>query len=183
MSSAVKGFTLIELMMTLSLAAIIMSIAVPSYMTFTQNSKITAQVNNLVTAINVARGEAAKRGTRVALCRSINPAASSPSCGGNDYTWTTGWLVYAVGDNRSTPLYDSSKDMLIATGLSKGGVNIKTAGGANRNLEFLPDGTTNESGSTAYFAVCDERGASHGKLVTVLPTGRPSTANATDCTP
>ena len=183
MSNAVKGFTLMELMVTLSLAAILMSIAVPSYRTFSQNSRITSQVNNLVTAINMARGEAAKRGTRVALCRSASPGASSPACGGTAYTWSTGWLVYAVGDSRSTPLYDSSIDSLIATGLSKDGVAIKTSGAANQNLEFMPDGTTNENSVTAYFAFCDSRGVDRGKLVTVLPTGRPSTTAATDCTP
>ena len=162
-----------------------MSFAVPSYMTFSQNSKKTAQVNNLVTAINIARGEASKRGTRVVLCRSANPEATSPSCGGTTNTWSTGWLVYTVSDaSRSVPVYDTGEgDVLIATGLSKGGVYIKTAGGADRNLEFLPDGTTNEGGSTAYFAFCDDRGFSHGKLVTVKPTGRPSTGDATDCTP
>ena len=187
MGNAVKGFTLIELMMTLSIAAILLTVAVPSYITFTKNSRITAQTNKLVSAISMARGEASKRGTRVVMCRSDEVGEADPDCSGNGGTsrdWSNGWLLFAVGTNRVTPLYDPSKDdVLIGQFESESNVFIKTASANDKNLEFNPDGTTNESGSTAKFAICDDRGTSKGKLIQVSPVGRPTSADADTCSP
>jgi len=183
-SNAVKGFTLMEMMMTLSIAAILMSIAVPSYNTFAKNSRITAQTNKIIASVALARGEAAKRGTRVALCRSAQVGNADPDCGGTAQNWSTGWLVYSVGDSRTTPLYDPSKgDVLLGQFSAETGVTIKTVSANNQNLEFNADGTTNESNQTAYFAVCDDRGVSKGNLVSVVPTGRASSSDATSCAP
>jgi len=187
MSSAVKGFTLIELMMTLSIAAILLTVAVPSYITFTKNSRLTAQTNKVIAAVSLARGEASKRGTRVVLCRSDEVGQADPDCSGSSGTskdWSNGWLVFAVGTSRSTPLYDPGQnDVLIAQFEAEDNVVIKTVSANDKNLEFNPDGTTNESGSTAKFAVCDDRGVSKGKLVEVSPVGRPVSGDATTCTP
>jgi type IV fimbrial biogenesis protein FimT len=186
MSNAVKGFTLIELMMTLSIAAILLTIAVPSYVTFTKNSRLTAQANDLITSIHVARGEAARRGVKTAICRSGDATATNPTCGGSNYDYSSGWLVFSVADNRSgTPVYDTSKgDELLALGKPSSGVTVYSAGGANVNLEFNPDGSLNEGGASAEFSICDDRGASHGKSITILATGRPSLSDGTDdCTP
>ena len=187
MSSAVKGFTLIELMMTLAIAAILLTVAVPSYITFTKNSRITAQANKVATAISLARGEASKRGSRVVLCRSNEVGSADPDCSGNSGTskdWSNGWLVFAVGTNRSTPLYDPSKDdVLIAQFEAENNVVIKTVSANDKNLEFNPDGTTNEDGNTAKFAICDDRGTSKGKLIEVSPVGRPVSGDADSCSP
>ena len=187
MSNAVKGFTLIELMMTLSIAAILLTVAVPSYVTFTKNSRLTATTNKVVTAISLARGEASKRGTRVVLCRSNDVGKVDPDCSGASGTardWSNGWLVFAVGTSRATPLYDPSKnDVLLAQFEAENNVFIKTVSANDKNLEFNPDGTTNESGSTAQFAVCDDRGVSKGKLVQITPVGRATTDDATTCSP
>lgn len=87
---SINGFTLIELMVTIALAALLMMVAVPSFTTFQRNAELTATTNKLVAAINAARGEAMKRGLYAMVV---------PTDGAN---WSTGWVVF-VGPNVSRP--------------------------------------------------------------------------------
>ena len=77
-----RGFTIPELIITMGVAAIILSTAVPSVSTTIKNNRLATQVNHIITDLHFARSEAAKRDVRVILCRSSNPNASSPSCMG-----------------------------------------------------------------------------------------------------
>lgn len=179
------GFTLIELMMTLAIAAILLTVAVPSFVSMTKNNKLSSHVNSLISHVHFARVEASKRSTRVILCRTADPTAASPTCGGTDYDWSNGWLVYALGDttDRSNPyLYDHNKDTLLLLGEGRSGVTIKSNDVASNILEFNNDGSTTAGGS-GLFAFCDDRGESYGKQIEVLPTGRAQVGSTIDCTP
>jgi len=89
-----QAFTLVELMIVLGVAAILATMAAPAFWNMIQNQRATTQANELVTAVNLARSEAVKRGERVELCASADPDAGS--CGGSD--WTAGWVVRLDGD-------------------------------------------------------------------------------------
>lgn len=166
------GFTLIELLVTISLAMIVLSIGIPSFSSFIKNGRVTSYTNSLVTDVNYARGEAVTRGKTVILCRSANASSNNPSCGGSTSNWSTGWLVFVSGDNNS--VYDAGTDTLLrATAETQGSVTVKTNTTSNTDLIYKADGTTDMSGGTAIFAICDDRGAGHGNQLQVSPTGRP----------
>jgi type IV fimbrial biogenesis protein FimT len=178
----IAGFTLVELMVTLAIATIVMTTAVPSFSTMIKNNSLATQTNSLVTDINLARSEAVKRGTRVILCRSADPNAATPACGGGANTWTTGWLVFASGDANNT--YTAGIDTLIRIGKPTGSsITIKTNSTSNNNLEYNSNGTTNEGGGTAIFAVCDDRDESYGRQIQVDPRGRPRLITGTTADP
>jgi len=82
-----RGFTLMELMITVAVMAILLTAALPNFRTALQNNRLTAQANELITAMQFARSEALKRGFPVELCSSSDGAV----CGGD---WNEGWLVY-----------------------------------------------------------------------------------------
>ena len=180
-SNAVQGFTLIEMMMVLSIAAILLTVAVPSYMTFTKNSRITSQINEISVAINSARSEAAKTGVRTVVCQSDDPLKSSPSCGGTAKDWSKGWFVFIDADGDGA--YDGAPDEYVVTkAVPELGVDVFTSNNISSAITFLPDGSKSNTGESI-FAVCDERGKDKGKQITVASTGRPNVNTAASCTP
>ena len=81
------GFTLIELMVTIALMAILLGIAIPSFNNATLNSKLRSYAYALSNSATLARGEAIKRNAPVILCVS----SSGTSCGTG--SWEQGWIV------------------------------------------------------------------------------------------
>lgn len=82
-----QAFTLIELMVTLAVMAIVMAVAIPSFNRQIQNNRSLAIGETFVTALNYARSEAVKRGNPVTLCASDNEQD------GCSTDWSKGWLV------------------------------------------------------------------------------------------
>jgi type IV fimbrial biogenesis protein FimT len=85
-----RGFTLIELMITIFIGALLLAIAVPSFQSTIASNRLATQTNDLVGALNYARSEAITRNTRVRLCRAANE--TSTTCAGSVAIWAA-WIV------------------------------------------------------------------------------------------
>ena len=155
---AQQGFTLIELMVTISVLAILLMIAVPSFNDATLGSKLSAYANNLVASAHLARSEAIKRNTAVTLCVSSNGA--SCASGG----WEQGWIAL------STDGTIIQRQQALPAGL-------KITGGAN-SLAFQPSGV---GATTATFTVCRATPTVGGqeRVVSISATGRPGVEKTT----
>ena len=169
-----RGFTLPELLITLGVIAIALSTAVPGVSSMIKNNALANQLNTLVTNIHYARAEAVKRDVRVILCRSASPNATTPSCGGDTRIWESGYIVFADDGNNSNSVYNAGTDTLLIRGQpASSGIKMRTNWTWNNNLMFSPDGSTDESGSTAVMALCDDRGTTNGRMIQVAANGVP----------
>ncbi|MES9904785.1 MAG: GspH/FimT family pseudopilin [Sedimenticola sp.] len=93
MKKKTTGFTLVELMVTIAVAAILLTIAVPSFRYLIANNRATTQANALFSAFSVARTEAINRGSNVTVCPKSTASASNTTCGTNT-SWVNGWHVF-----------------------------------------------------------------------------------------
>jgi type IV fimbrial biogenesis protein FimT len=84
---ASRGFSMIELLVTVTLIAVLLGIAMPSFKGSRLNTVLRTSANNLLAGTHLARAEAIKRNTTVRLCVSAN----GTSCGTGD--WNQGWIV------------------------------------------------------------------------------------------
>jgi prepilin-type N-terminal cleavage/methylation domain-containing protein len=168
-----RGFTIPELMITLGIVAIVLTTAVPSISTTIRNSRLSTHLNSVVMDIHFARSESAKRDVRVIMCRSMNPNATVPSCGGSTKIWTSGYIIFADDGNNTNNWYNAGTDTLLRRGqTAAASVNMRTNWTWNNTLEFNPNGSTNEGG-TAYMSICDNRGSDYGKQIMVARNGIP----------
>lgn len=114
------GFTLIELMITVAVGAILLGVAVPSFFSIIQNNRATAQANDLLSSINIARSEAVKRGATTTVCVSSDQATCT---GGTN--WAQGWLVWS--DTNGNGSLNSPAEIIKAREALTGGTTL-TAG-------------------------------------------------------
>ena len=89
LSRRVRGFTLIELMVSVSILAVLLAIAAPSFEAMIASSRLTAASNDLIAALAQARSNAIKVGNRVTVCMSSN-GTSCATTGG----WEQGWIAF-----------------------------------------------------------------------------------------
>jgi len=96
-----RGFTLIELLVILTISAILVAMAVPSFQAMIRTNRISGASNSMLSALDLARSEAIRRGANVVICRSVNSEAVNPACssgasgGFNGDDWAAGWIVFA----------------------------------------------------------------------------------------
>ena len=172
------GFTLVELMVTLFIAAILITVAVPSFTTTIQNNRVTAQINDFVSTLNFARTEAIKRGARVTVCKS----GDASNCDTSTTGWEQGWIVFVDTDADNT--HDGGEDVLLTSkGLAAGNSLTGDSGSNVKNfVSYKPSGKTTfpVNGGEVELIMCDSRNNdSVTKAISVAPTGRVSTIPAT----
>ena len=167
-----RGFSLLELMFTLAVASILVTVGVPGFVDIVRNNRAAANANEMVTALSIARSEAIRRGARVSICRSADQAA----CAG---TWTDGWIVFVDGaatDSTSPPVV--SEVLRVWQGPSG-----DAAVNASANfVRFLPRGNIFAPGATpvTFEIEFDTCNGLQGRTVSINPVGRTS-VERTDC--
>ena len=145
-----SGFTLIEMMVVLVIAAILLAVGVPSFRTLIQNQRMTTTVNEFFAAAALTRSEALQRGVQVRMV----PADAD----GSD--WQQGWIVFVDANDNKRP--DSDETVIFTHGPVTNGLGINSnIGSAPMFIGFSETGRirmpANQSGGTISFALGDQR--------------------------
>jgi type IV fimbrial biogenesis protein FimT len=173
MRKAQSGFTLLELMLVVTLAGLLLGFGVPAMGNFFRNARITSAANDVMAALHFTRSEAIKRRQAVTLCTSANPLAANPTCAASPLL--TGWIAF-VDLNQS-----GQRDAGEAVLLQREPIPATITARASANpfsVTYLLNGFALNA-NVAQLVLCDERGnvpsggqlsAARGILVAV--TGR-----------
>lgn len=166
-----SGFTLIELMITVAIIAIVLTIAVPSFQQVIMNNRMATQANDLLGSMNLARSEAVKRGQRVALCKTADPFAATPACTTSG-AWGQGWLIFVDSDNDAL----SAGEVLLKVHESISPSTLSGDTNVANYLSYAADGTTRLAASNAFqsgtLTLCPGTSGMTGRSIVVNAAGR-----------
>jgi len=124
---ASRGFTLIELIITIALVAVILGIGVPSLTSMLRDNAIVAITNELVADLQFARSEAIKRNQPVAICRAN---AALDGCVA-DASWENGWIVFPESAGAANGTLDAGETVIRThNGVTAGDATIRVPGNA-----------------------------------------------------
>lgn len=148
-----RGFTMVELLITLAVSAILLSIAVPSFTDMVQNNRLTTQANQFIIALNYARSEAVKRAATIDVIATNATSANE---------WGGGWKVAINGgaDLKIFPALDGSSVLDSPSGIS--------------SFQYQANGRATV---TENFTLCDDRSGETGRQISISTTGRAETSD------
>lgn len=166
----IRGFTLIELMVTLGVSALVLSLGVPSFQGLVRDNRMTTQYNQFVTVLNIARSEAIKRGVNVTVCKR-NDAGTDCN---NSTNWENGWIAFTDPDNDGSV---DTNETVIRVQESLSGKSTFRASPTRHRITYNNQGFA--IGYNDTFRLCDDRGAYHAKGI-VIDNGRIRRATDSD---
>jgi prepilin-type N-terminal cleavage/methylation domain-containing protein len=135
------GFTLIELMFTVVVLAVLLAIGIPNFRDFLRNSRMAAQANDLLSGVNLTRSEAVKRRAPVTLC----PGTAAAGCD-VDGDFADGWIVFVDpnGDGSVDVDEDADADGELDPGEDVDGDGVLDTAESTQNIlrehDAMPEG-------------------------------------------
>ena len=172
------GFTIYELLITMLIIGIILTIGVPSMTGFMQNSRITSTANDLHSSFQLARSEAARSKNNITICASANSMDAAAACGG---IFDDGWIIF-IDLNGDVARGGAGENIIRAHPAIDAQIDVTTNAGANY-FGFAPSGLgrgdVGGNPSVVTATICDPRGnelaaggASAARVLVVTPIGR-----------
>lgn len=160
----VKGFTIVELLVVFSIAALLVTVAVPNMNYLVSSNRLITSVNALVSNLQLARSEAVKQSSTITLCTSAN----GDQCV-NSGNWEQGWIVFT--DTDADGFVDAGVDTILRVQSAfKGSITIKGSANVGNRISFNNRGFATGFNGTVTF--CNEYGATEARGIVTSKLGR-----------
>ena len=175
-----RGFTIIELMVAITVFAVMAVVAIPSFVGFVDRNRTVTSANSFLNALMIARSEAVKRNRLVTLCNS-NAGGTACIAGGQ---WESGWTVFVDTNNNNA--IDGGEDVLLVEEGVPNGFSLREVGGTFGDfIDYTPTGETFPlTGGTVVFNLCRADGdTAKSRRINIGTAGRPAVAKTASVCP
>lgn len=168
-----RGMTLIEVLVALSVLAILLAIGVPAFNQFVVSNRLSAYSSDMLSTLTLARSEAIKRNSRVVLCKS----ADGESCAGAG-SWNQGWIVFADPNNNANR--DAGEQAVYKAPALQSGYVFDGINGFIGSVSYDTQGRATQAGTVT---LCPPAPAAsgQGREIVVSASGRPRASKIASC--
>jgi type IV fimbrial biogenesis protein FimT len=191
-----RGFTIIELLVSIGLIAILLTMGVPSFSRTIEQNKLSTQINSLVSTLQYARSESVKTGKRVTVCKSNTGTGCVTAAAG----YESGWIVFE-DDSPADGDLDAGEQLLKVHEALDSNLTLRGNNRFANFISYLPTGgiaNADPSADQDHFVLCKGNDTAKSRAIYIITSGRTrvakdknydnipeddSGANITTCTP
>lgn len=169
-TGAMRGFTLVELLVAIAVLGVLLLVAVPLASSLGHSMKLTSLSNAFTAQLHQARSEAIKRNGRVAICKSFDGQRCAAGGG-----WEQGWIMFSDANNNG--VREDTEQLVHRFSAFPPGFRL--AGNLNvaRYVSFGPNGGTRMTGGAfqaGTLTVCKESlEKTEARQIVINAVGRP----------
>ncbi len=156
-----RGFSLYELLLTMAVAALVLTLGIPSFSGIAASNRLKVEVNALFHAVHLARKGSIVRRRAITLCPSSDGNVCEP-----DFDWSIGWMVF-VNTDRDYPVVRDEDEAILSHHMVDQNARIMS----NRKTFTLRSTELRATNGTLVF--CDRQGRATPRALVISYTGRP----------
>lgn len=166
------GFTMMELIVTISIVSILVGIALPSFTSIISSTRLTTYANELVASLNLARSEAVKRGVQVSIRRKGNASQN----------WDSGWDIFTDMDGDG--VLDAADTLLKTYPALTNGFTLRTGTAGYQDFAaYLPSGLSFSSIGDTFRLCASPADSANARAIVINAVGRTKTSETTAVCP
>ncbi len=163
-----NGFTVIELMVTVVIVSILLTMGVPSFINTIEQNKLATEINSLISTLQYARSESVKTGKRITVCRSDDGV----DCGATGYE--DGWIVFEDDVTADGDL-DAGEQLLKVHQALDTNFTLRGNDRFTNFISYLPTGgiaNVDPNANQDHFVLCKNNNTSKARALFVTSSGR-----------